>query len=463
MNKIFNLILLSFFLPLCSFASGWDTTYRQIESNIKVPFFKNKSYVITKFGASLKADAAKNQAAINKAIATCSAKGGGRVVVPKGTWKTGGIRLRSNVNLVVEDGATLLFVFDTNLYPLVRTRWEGMDCWNYQPLIYAYQCENIAITGKGTIDGGAENGVWWNFTGLARFGWKEGQEKNRTSRPQLLKMVHEQTPIDQRRFGKGCGLRPQLVNLVECKNILIEGVTMLRSPFWVMHPLLSKNITVRNVKVWNEGPNCDGCDPESCEDVLIEGCNFHTGDDCIAIKSGRNEDGRKPGMASRNIIVRNCEMEDGHGGVVVGSEIGGGCNNVYVENCKMDSPNLDRVIRIKTNSCRGGVTENIYARNIEVGQCGSEVLKINLKYDPKEVYGRGHNPIVRNVYLENITCKKSKYGVNIVALEDAPNVYNIHVNNCNFTGVTTSPVIVSGWTHDLDFKGLVVNGKPVAE
>lgn len=168
-------------------------------------------------------------------------------------------------------------------------------------------------------------------------------------------MAEDGVDMDERRFGPEDGLRPQLINFNQCDGILIENVTLLRSPFWVIHPLLSKNVVVRGVHINNDGPNGDGCDPESCDGVLIENCFFNTGDDCIAIKSGRNNDGRLWERPSENIIIRNCEMQNGHGGVVIGSEISGGCRNVYAENNKMDSPNLDRVVRIKTNTCRGRV------------------------------------------------------------------------------------------------------------
>ena len=450
-------------------ADAWENDYQQIENNIKAPQFADRTFYVDKYGASPKKSAKHNQAAINKTIALCSKKGGGRVVVPAGTWNTGAITLQSNVNLVIEEGATLLFAFDTNLYPLVRTRWEGLDCWNYQPCIYAYQAKNIGITGKGTIDGNATPETWWAMSGKKGYpdnpAVTEGQGKG--SRAALLKYAEDGVDMDQRRFGKGYGLRPQLVNLNQCENILIEGVTMLRSPFWVMHPLLSKNITVRNVKVWNEGPNGDGCDPESCENVLIEGCTFHTGDDCIAIKSGRNADGRAGatgrfvGLPSKNLIVRNCIMEDGHGGVVIGSEISGGCQNVFVENCQMDSPNLERVLRIKTNSCRGGIIENIHFRNVTVGTCQEAVLKINTDYEPKEVCCRGFYPIVRNVYMENVTCKKSKYGVMIVGYEAdslAYTVNNIYVKDCRFDGVYDKPVYQIGQAQDVHFDNLFVNG-----
>ena len=474
--KHLQTLFLCLFLALTASAqqSAWDTEYKQIENNIKAPEFANREFVITKYGASLKATAKANQKAINNAIAKCSKAGGGRVVVPAGTWNTGAITLQSNVNLVIEKDATLLFAFDTDLYPLVRTRWEGLDCWNYQPCIYAYQAKNIAITGEGTIDGNATSDTWWAMSG--KKGYKENpnipENQNRGSRAALLKYAEDGVDMDQRRFGKGYGLRPQLVNMNQCENILIEGVTMLRSPFWVIHPLLSKNITVRNVKVWNEGPNGDGCDPESCENVLIEGCTFHTGDDCIAIKSGRNADGRAgatgrfAGIPSKNLIIRNCVMEDGHGGVVIGSEISGGCQNVFAENCQMDSPNLERVLRIKTNSCRGGIIENIHFRNVTVGQCQEAVLKINTDYEPKEICCRGFYPQVRHVYMDNVTCQKAKYGVMIVGYEAdslAYTVNNIYVSNSKFDGVYDKPVYQLGQAQDVHFNNLFINGSLVLD
>jgi polygalacturonase/rhamnogalacturonyl hydrolase YesR len=446
-------------------AGVWDTDYKQVEKNIQAPEFANRSFLITKYGAKTTASARQNQQAINKAIVACSKAGGGKVVVPAGTWNTGAITLKSNVNLVVEKNATLLFAFDTDLYPLVPTRWEGLDCWNYQPCIYAYKAKNVAISGEGTIDGGATPETWWAMSGKKKFPPVDAvkERQNLGSRSRLLQQGEDGVPMDERRYGKGQGLRPQLVNFNQCENILIEGVQMLRSPFWVIHPLLSKNITVRNVKIWNEGPNGDGCDPESCENVLIEGCTFHTGDDCIAIKSGRNADGRRWNLPSKNLIIRNCVMEDGHGGVVIGSEISGGCQKVFVENCTMDSPNLERVLRIKTNSCRGGIIEDVYFRNVKVGQCQESVLKINLDYEPKEVCCRGFYPTVRNVYMDNVTCEKSQYGVMIVALDSVENVYNINVNNCRWNGVKDQAVYKTGKVRDLHFNKFYVNGKVVLD
>ena len=464
MKRILQLLLLCLIVPSIAHAKAWDEEeYRRIEQSIKAPTFPEKDFLITKYGAKTTNSAAQNQKAINKAIATCSKKGGGRVIVPSGTFVTGAITLLSHVNLVVEKDAVLKFAFEPDLYPIVPTRWEGIDCRNLSPCIYAYKQTDIAVTGEGTIDGSGANDTWWPWNGNPRFGFKEGMISQRGgSRARLLKNAEDGVPMDQRIFTKEDGLRPQLINFYLCENILMENLTLLNSPFWVIHPLLSKNITVRGMKIINDGPNGDGCDPESCDGVLIENCFFNTGDDCIAIKSGRNNDGRLWDKPSENIIIRNCEMKNGHGGVVIGSEISGGCRNVYAENNVMDSPELERVVRIKTNTCRGGVIENINARNIKVGVCKESVLKINLDYEPKEICCRGFVPTVRNVNIENITCEKSKYGVQIIALDSVCNVYDINVKDCHFNGVKDGNYS-KGQTRDVHFDNLFINGSLVLQ
>jgi len=464
MKRILQLLLLCLIVPSIAQAKAWDEEeYKRIEQSIKAPTFPEKDFLITKYGAKTTNSAAQNQKAINKAIAACSKKGGGRVIVPSGTFVTGAITLLSHVNLVVEKDAVLKFAFEPDLYPIVPTRWEGIDCRNLSPCVYAYKQTDIAVTGEGTIDGSGANDTWWPWNGNPRFGFKEGMISQRGgSRARLLKNAEDGVPMDQRIFTKEDGLRPQLINFYLCENILMENLTLLNSPFWVIHPLLSKNITVRGMKIINDGPNGDGCDPESCDGVLIENCFFNTGDDCIAIKSGRNNDGRLWDKPSENIIIRNCEMKNGHGGVVIGSEISGGCRNVYAENNVMDSPELERVVRIKTNTCRGGVIENINARNIKVGVCKESVLKINLDYEPKEICCRGFVPTVRNINIENITCEKSKYGVQIIALDSVCNVYDINVKDCHFNGVKDGNYS-KGQTRDVHFDNLFINGSLVLQ
>lgn len=434
----------------------------KIEKQIKKTSFPNRSYLITDFGA--KPDTPNNPCheAINQAILKCSLDGGGIVVIPKATFYTGPITLKSNVNLHLEEGAVLKFSTDQSLYfPAVITRWEGLDCYNAHPLIYAYGETNIAITGKGTIDGQGSNDTWWSMCGAPHYGWKEGMTAQRNGGRERLQMYGEtSTPIYKRVMKPEDGLRPQLINLYACHTILIKDVTLLNSPFWVIHPLLCESMIVDGVHVFNRGPNGDGCDPESCKNVLIENCTFDTGDDCIAIKSGRNADGRKWDVPSENIIVRKCFMKNGHGGVVIGSEISGGYRNLFVENCRMDSPDLDRVIRIKTNTCRGGIIENVFVRNITVGQCRESVLRINLQYENREKCNRNFPPIVRNVHLKNVTCEKSNLGVYIIGLKDNNHIYNISVEDSHFNNVAQNKNDIKG-AKDVKFKNLYINGKIV--
>jgi len=489
MKQLF--LCLSFLLGCTGLRAGneWDeATYQEIQQSIRQPQTGMQTFVITAFGAKPQATvaaqtdgaasaampaglraAARNQKAIQKAIDKCARQGGGRVVVPQGQrFLTGAIALKSGVNLVVEEGAVLEFVFQPGLYPIVETSWEGLDCYNLSPCIYAFRAHDIAVTGRGTIDGGGTRETWWPWCGAAKYGWREGMTSQKLeARPRLLQNGEEGVPMTdekgrrtaERTFTAKDGLRPQLVCFNQCERVLVEDVTLLRSPFWVLHPLKSTDVTVRRVRIENDGPNGDGCDPESCNRVLIEDCFFNTGDDCIAIKSGRNSDGRRRGMMSQNIIVRNCTMKNGHGGVVIGSEISGGCRNVFAHDCVMDSPNLDRVLRIKTNSCRGGIIENIYMRNIQVGQCGESVLKINLDYEHNEICCRGYYPTVRHVLMENVTCRHSKYGVQIIGLYEDTLVHDITVRNCRFDGVGQGNSI-RGKTRDITFDRLFINGAP---
>ena len=245
-------------------------------------------------------------------------------------------------------------------------------------------------------------------------------------------------PVKDRVYGEGRWLRPQFIQPYRCTNVLIEDVTIRNSPMWEINPVLSKNVTVRDVKIASHGPNNDGCDPESSTDVLIDNCEFDTGDDCIAIKSGRNRDGRRVAVPSQNIIVRNCVMKDGHGGVTIGSETSGDVRNVYVENCRMDSPNLNVALRIKTNSFRGGKIENISMRNCTVGQVAQAVLDVDLFYEEGE--GGAFTPLVRNIVMEEVTCNKSKVAVSLRGYKLAP-VQDIRLARCTFDHVEKENVL----------------------
>src|SRR2546425_3036577 len=360
----------------------------QILARIKSPVFPARDFPITKFGAvgNGKSDCTE---AFAKAIDACNKAGGGRVVVPAGEFLTGAIHLKSNVNLHITKDATIKFSRDPKKYlPVVFTRWEGMELMNYSPFIYAFEQKNIALSGEGIIDGSADCDHWWPWKGRTGCAWKKGDPEQSKARARLYDYVASATPVNQRIFGDGSYLRPQFIQPYRCQNVLIEGVTLRHSPMWQIHPVLCTNVTVRGVKIEREakatdetGPNTDGCDPESCRDVLIEKCVFATGDDCIAINSGRNNDGRRVAVPSENIIIRDCQMKDGHGGITVGSQISAGVRNVFAENCHMDSPNLWIALRFKNNALRGGLLENFYYRNIEVGQVRDAVLTVDFNYE----------------------------------------------------------------------------------
>jgi polygalacturonase len=413
---------------------GWEAM-PAILARIRSPKFPARDFRITDYGA-LAGAGNDNTEAIRKAIEACHVSGGGRVIVPPGIFQTGAIHLRSNVNLHLSDGATLKFSPDPAKYlPVVYTRFEGTECWNYSPLIYAFEQENIAVTGRGVLDGSASNDNWWQWARRAANG---GDAPARADINKLREMGDGGVPVKERVFGAGHYLRNSFIQPYRSKNILIEGVRIINSPMWEIHPVLSTNITVRGVTIDSHGPNNDGCDPESSRDVLIEDCVFDTGDDCIAIKSGRDGDGRRVHVPAENIIVRNCTMKDGHGGVVIGSEISGDCRNVFVENCRMDSPNLDRALRFKSNARRGGVIENVFMRDVVIGRVSEAVLTVDFLYDTG-AEGR-YRPVLRNVALERVQSTSSP---RVMWIAGFPGVVieNVRFSDCTFRGVDSAEVM----------------------
>jgi polygalacturonase len=393
--------------------------------------------------------------AFRAAIDACARAGGGRVVVPECRWLTGPIHLRSNVNLHVRRGATVAFKQETTAYlPPVFTRWEGMEMMGYSPFIYAFEQENVAITGEGTLDGQADETHWWPWKGAWKTHpeWANG-DTQKAARDRLGEMVEEGVPVDRRVFAEGSFLRPQFIQPYRCRNVLIEGVTILNSPMWEINPVLCTNVTVRGVQIMTHGPNNDGCNPESCRDVLIEGCLFDTGDDCIAIKSGRNADGRRIGVPSENIVVRGCRMKEGHGGVTLGSEISGHVRHVFVEECEMDSPNLDRALRFKNNALRGGILEHVYMRNVRVGQVADAVLSVDLYYE--EGQAGPHVPVVRDVEMRNVTSARSRYGLYMRAYERSE-ISDIRIIDSRFDGVERGNVTEG--VRGLVLQGTSING-----
>jgi polygalacturonase len=446
-------------LPRISFgqATGnpWETEYPQILARIKAPKFKKKDYLITKYGAVADGKTLATDA-FRKAIEECSRKGGGRVVVPKGEFLTGAIHLKSNVNLHIQKDAVVRFSTNPKDYlPIVHTRWEGMELMHLSPFIYAYEQTNIAVTGEGTLDGQGKS-FFWKWHGNPRYGGNPDVISQRADRAKLYEMMDQNIPVEQRIFGEGHYLRPQFIQPFKCKNVLIEGVKIIDSPMWEVHPVLCENVIVRKLHISSHGPNNDGCDPESCKNVLIEDCFFDTGDDCIAIKSGRNNDGRRINVPTENIIVRGCTMRDGHGGITVGSEISGGVRNLFAENNVLDSADLWTALRVKNNASRGGKLENFYFRNIRVGQVSRAVVEIDFNYE--EGAKGEYIPVVRNYVVENLTCGKGNRAVDLQGLGNAP-IYDITMKNCTFGAMEKESIVKN--VQGVKLENVKINGKVV--
>jgi len=439
-------------------AEAWERA-AEIARSVRAPTFPQRVFDISAFGA--RGDGiALNTDAIARAIAECVGQGGGRVLVPAGRFLTGAIHIKSNVELHVSADATLLFDVNPASYPMVFTRWEGMELMNYSPLIYAHGETNIAITGRGTLDGQASAKHWWAWKGpwggTEEHGWKQGMPDQRPARKKLFDMAEAGVPVKERVFGDGSMLRPPFIQPYACENVLIEGVRVRNSPFWNIHPVLCRNVILRGVDVHGHGPNNDGVDPESVDHMLIEDCSFDTGDDCIAVNSGRNADGRRLATPAQNILIRNCRMKEGHGGVVVGSQISGGVRWVFAENCRMDSPDLWYAIRFKNNALRGGLLENFYYRDLDVGQVGKAAITCDFNYE--EGANGPFIPQLKNVVVERLRVKRAVRVLDSQGLPQAP-VNDITLRDCEFGGVTEPSIIKH--TREVKLEQVRVNDKPV--
>jgi len=427
-----------------------------ILARITPPSFAPRDFDVTTFGA--RGDNEKdNTAAFRDAIAACVRAGGGRVVVPAGEFASGAIELKSGVDLHVAEGATIRFARDASRYPLVLTRWEGTELMNYSPFVYAFEQTNVAVTGRGTLDGNADCAHWWPWKGRTDCGWTRGDASQDEDRNRLMEMAERSVPVAQRIFGAGHFLRPQFIQPYRCANVLIEGVRVINSPMWQVHPVLCTNVTVKDLSIAAAGPNTDGCDPESCRDVLIESCSFDTGDDCIAIKAGRNADGRRVNVPSENIVIRKCRMKNGHGGVTIGSECSGGTRNVFAEDCQLDSPELDFAVRIKTNARRGGTIENVFARRLRIGQVAKAALTIDFYYEEGE-HG-GFTPVVRNVGLEEITMQRAEYVLYLRGFARSP-IRGVSIANSDF-GAVAKPNVAEH-VDGLSLDNVRINGRLAA-
>jgi polygalacturonase len=428
----------------------------KIRRRVRAPRFPRHEVKITDFGA-VGDGVIDCSSAFAAAIAAVSRRGGGRVIVPPGRFLTGPIRLRSRVNLHVTEGATIAFSTDPAKYlPVVFTRWEGVELFNYSPLIYAYGARDIAITGAGTLDGQGSLDDWWPWKGEEEDGWEPGEPEQSADRTALMDMAERGVPVSERVFGGGHFLRPNMIQPYRCRNVLIEGVTILNSPMWHIHPVLSQSVLVKDVTVIGHGPNNDGCNPESCTDVVITGCTFDTGDDCIAIKAGRNADGRRVNVPSQNIVAEDCDFRDGHGGLTMGSEMTGGISHVFGQNLRMSSPNLNTCLRFKTNSLRGGYIRDVYLRDTEVGVLAVSAFQIDFFYE--EGPGRGFNPLVEGIHVENLHVETARQVFDLRGYPDDP-IHDVTLTHCAFDNVETVGRVV-------DVEGLVltdvtVNGEPI--
>ncbi|MGQ8364986.1 glycoside hydrolase family 28 protein [Glaciecola sp. 1036] len=438
--------------PVATTTNDWDQEIANIKARIKQPVFPSRQVQLTDYGVQPNSQQDVGDA-IRQAIEELSSQGGGTLLIPEGKFFIKGpVHLKSNINFHLAEGAILEFSTDPDDYkPYVYTRWEGTELIGYSPLIYAFEQENIAITGKGTLDGGASEDNWWPWKGK----WKEAQWgdhpkfNQKYTRDAIQRMAEDGVAVEERVFEDNY-LRPPFIQPYRCRNVWIEGVTINRSPFWLVNPVLCKNVIVDGIHCESFGPNSDGCDPESCTDVLIQNCIFDTGDDCIAIKSGRNADGRRVNQPCENIIIENCQMKAGHGGIVIGSEISGGVRNLYAQDCVMSSPVLDRGIRIKTNSIRGGHLSNLNYRNIDIGQV-KDAIVVNFHYEEGDV-GK-FPPKLENIRIDNLHVKNAKRAFMMRGYDHTPitglSLTNITIENVekpsiieNVTKVTQSNILI---------------------
>ncbi len=387
---------------------------------------------------------------INSLIQQAVIKGGGTIYFPAGEYLTGPIRLESNITIHIESGAVIKFSdnFDDYL-PMVKSRWEGVDIMNFSPLFYAYEAENITITGRGTIDGQGKK--WWDYSNKL-----SGESKDFKSKWQTLFLEQNKgmlMPNDTHAFVRGF-CRPPFIQPMFCKNVRIEGIKIINSPFWTVNPEFCENVTITGVTIENPiSPNTDGINPESCKNVHISDCHISVGDDCITIKSGRDEPGRKMAAPAENYTITNCTMLSGHGGVVIGSEMSGGVRNIVISNCVFDG--TDRGIRIKSTRGRGGVVERISVSNIVVRNLKKEAITLNLVYTKTEQEPVSERtPVYGDIHISNLSGDASQ-AITIIGLDEMP-VDNISFSDINL--VSNSGIFVNN-ASNISFHHVSVKNK----
>ena len=350
--------------------------------------------------------------------------GGARIVVPAGTyWLEGPIHFVSNVNLELQEGATLKFSPEPSSYlPLVKTSWEGTFVQNYSPFIYGYGLENVAITGRGTIDGNAGStfATW-------RSKQREGQQLSR-------QMNHQEVPVAERNFGEGYWLRPQLIQFFNCRNITLSGVFITNAPFWCIHLLKSENVICRGLRYDAKLVNNDGIDPEYTRNVLIEDIEFNNGDDNVAIKCGRDNDGWTTATPSENIIIRHCKFKGLHG-VVLGSEMSAGVQRIFIEDCTY-AGYCKRGIYIKTNPDRGGFIRDIYVNNCEFDEV-EDLFYVTSMYGG-EGLDNVHFTEVSGIHVDNLRCRKVRAAGLVLQGTEAKPITDVTFNRVNIGEVKTA-------------------------
>jgi polygalacturonase len=413
----------------------------RIVSGIQLPSIPNNKFLITKFGA--KGDSVTNcKPAFDKAMKACLKKQGGTIIVPKGVYTINGpIHFVSNVKLHLEDGAKIRFGSNPKDYPLVLTSWEGTMLYNYSPLIYGNNVENVAITGKGIIDGEAKD-TWIK--------WKPLEEKDKLF---SREMNHKNIPVKERVFGDGHFLRPQFIQFVNSKNILIEDVKIEDSPFWCVHLLKSRSITLRGLKYDAQNNNNDGVDPEYSSDILIEKVQFDNGDDNVAIKAGRDNEGRdNSNSPSENIVIRNCEFKGLHA-VVIGSEMSAGVRNVFVDNCKARGY-LKRGIYIKTNSDRGGYVKDLYFSNIALGKV-EDCIYMTANYHGE---GSGLYPSkISDISISNLSCEAASNAAIIIEGFPEQKVENVVLDKITVNSAKNAMTLIN--TKNISVNEIIIGDK----
>jgi len=422
--KKFSLTLAASLLAASAALAAYETVEVQAPfpmQPIKVFVFPKKDFNITAYGAA-RGDKVKNTRAIARAIEACSKAGGGRVVVPAGEWLTGAVHLKSNVNLHLEEGAVLNFSDNPADYlPAVMTSWEGLECYNYSPLVYAFDCQNVAITGRGTLRSIMDT---WRV-------WFERPQPHLDALKQLYAMASADVPVQQRQMAQGeNNLRPHLIHFNRCSNVLLEDFKVRNSPFWAIHLYLCNGGVVRNLDVYAHGHNNDGVDLEMSRNFLIERCLFDQGDDAVVIKAGRNRDAWRLNAPCENIVIRHCIIKKGHALLGIGSELSGGVRNVYMHDCT--SPDdVFQVLQVKTNHRRGGFVENIYVDNVEAGNARRVVaIYTDVMYQWRLIVPTYEvkRTRIEGVYVSNVKTKNADVIYELRGDKELP-VRNVSIRN----------------------------------